>query len=115
VAVGWCRCEPTPPSIFATLSGPVRRVPVLIRLRPLRPTWLCTLRSNDFVRRVVAVNKLKFCLLVVASGLCLLALAVLIVLTNTAALVVTLAIMGTIVFLLVRRGLAEARGTNSGR
>jgi hypothetical protein len=54
-------------------------------------------------------------LLVLASGLGLLALAVLIVLTNTVALVITLAIMGTIVFLLARRGLAEAGRTNSGR
>ena len=45
----------------------------------------------------------------------LLALAALIVLTNTVALVITLAILGTIVFLLARRGLAEAGRTNSGR
>jgi len=54
-------------------------------------------------------------LLVLASGLGLLALAVLIVLTNTVALVITLAIMGTIVFLLAHRGVAEARKTNSAR
>ena len=80
-----------------------------------RPTWLRTLRSDDLVRRVVAVNRFTLCLLVLASGLGLLALAVLIVLTNTVALVITLAIMGTIVFLLARRGLAEAGRTNSGR
>ena len=50
-----------------------------------------------------------------ASGLGLLALAAVIVLTNTVALVITLAIMGTIVFLLARRGLAEAGRTNEGR
>jgi hypothetical protein len=64
---------------------------------------------------VVAVNRLKLCLLVLASGLVLLALAVLIVLTNTVALVITLAIMGTIVFLLGRSALAEGRRTNAGR
>jgi hypothetical protein len=64
---------------------------------------------------VVAVNRFTLSLLVLASGFGLLALAVLIVLTNTVALVITLAIMGTIVFLLARRGLAEAGRTNSGR
>ena len=64
---------------------------------------------------MVAVHSLTLFLLVLASGLGLLALAVLIVLTNTVALVITLAIMGTIVFLLARRGVAEARKTNSAR
>ncbi|MGO9406414.1 MAG: hypothetical protein ACLP41_03860 [Acidimicrobiales bacterium] len=64
---------------------------------------------------MAVVDGLKLCLLVMASGLVLLALAVLIVLTNTVALVITLAIMGTIVFLLARRGLAEAGRTNAGR
>ncbi len=80
-----------------------------------RPTWLRTLWSNDLVRRVVAVHRLKLCLLVVVSGLGLLALAAVIVLTNTVALVITLAILGTIVFLVRRWGLAEARRTNAGR
>ena len=61
------------------------------------------------------VDRLKLCLLVMASGLVLLALAVLIVLTNKVALVITLAILGTVIFLLARRGLAEARRTNAGR
>jgi hypothetical protein len=64
---------------------------------------------------VVAVNRFTLSLLVLASGLGLLALTVLIVLTNTVALAITLAIMGTIVFLLARRGSAEARKTNAGR
>jgi hypothetical protein len=64
---------------------------------------------------VAVVDRLKLCLLVMASGLVLLALAVLIVLTNTVALVITLAIMGTIVFLLGRSALAEGRRTNAGR
>ena len=67
------------------------------------------------MRRVVAVNRLKLCLLVVASGLGLLALAALIVLANVVALVITLAIVGTVIFWLSRRGLAEARSTNAGR
>ncbi len=57
---------------------------------------------------------MKRSLLVVASGLGLLALAVLIVLTNAVALVVTLAIVGTIIFLLFRWGLAEERRTKVG-
>ena len=64
------------------------------------------------------VDRLKLCLLVLvvmASGLVLLALAAFVVLTNKVALVITLAIVGTIIFLLARRGLAEARRTNSGR
>ena len=67
------------------------------------------------MRRVVAVNRLKLCLSVVASGLGLLALAAVIVLTNTVALAITLAILGTIVFLVRRWSLAEARRTNAGR
>jgi hypothetical protein len=64
---------------------------------------------------VVAVNRLKLCLWVVAGGLGLLVLAALIVLTNTVALVIALAILSTIVFLVRRWGLAEARRTNAGR
>ena len=67
------------------------------------------------MRRVVAVNRLKLCLSVVASGLGLLALAAVTVLTNTVALAITLAILGTIVFLVRRWSLAEARRTNAGR
>ena len=76
-----------------------------------RPTWLRTLRSNDLVRRVAVVDRLKLCLLVLvvlASGLGLLALAAFVVLTNKVALVVTLAILGTVIFLLARRGLSGA-------
>jgi hypothetical protein len=83
-----------------------------------RPTWLRTLRSSDLVRRVAVVDRLKLCLLVLvvmASGLVLLALAAFVVLTNTVALVITLAIVGTVIFWLSRRGLAEARRTNAGR
>ncbi|MGD0876036.1 MAG: hypothetical protein ABSA14_13770 [Acidimicrobiales bacterium] len=61
-----------------------------------------------------AVDRLKRSLLVVASGLVLLALAVLIVLTNAVALVVTLAIVATIILLLFRWGLAEERRTKVG-
>jgi len=64
---------------------------------------------------VVAVNRLKVCLSVVAGGLGLLVLAAVIVLTNTVALVITLAVLATIVFLVRRWSLAEVRGTNSGR
>ena len=79
------------------------------------PTWLRTLRSSDLVRRVAVVDRLKLCLLVMASGLLLLALAAFVVLTDKVALVITLAILATVIFLLYRWGLAEARRTNSGR
>jgi hypothetical protein len=67
---------------------------------------------------VVVVNRLKLCLLVLvvlASGLALLVLAAFVVLTNKVALVISLAIVGTIIFLLARRGLAEEHRTNAGR
>jgi lipopolysaccharide/colanic/teichoic acid biosynthesis glycosyltransferase len=64
---------------------------------------------------VAVVDRLKLCLLVMASGLVLLVLAVLVVLANAVALVITLAIVGTVIFWLSRRGLAEARRTNAGR
>jgi hypothetical protein len=47
---------------------------------------------------VVVGNRLKRCLSVVAGGLGLLALAVLTVLTNTVTLVITLAIIATVIF-----------------
>ena len=75
-------------------------------------------QSDDLVRRVAVVDRLKLCLLVLvvlASGLGLLALAAFVVLTNKVALVITLAIVGTVIFWLSRRGLAEARRTNAGR
>ena len=80
-----------------------------------RPTGLRTLWSDDLVRRVVAVNRLKLCLLVMASGLGLLALVVLVLLANAVVLVSTLAIVGTVLFLLGRSALAEGRRTNAGR
>lgn len=57
---------------------------------------------------MAVVDGLKLCLLVMASGLVLLALAVLIVLANAVVLVITLAIVGTVLFLLARRGLSGA-------
>ncbi|MGD0983937.1 MAG: hypothetical protein ABSA65_08990 [Acidimicrobiales bacterium] len=63
---------------------------------------------------MVAVNKLKHSLLVGAGCLGLLALAVLIVLTNAVTLVITLAIVATIIFLLFRWGLSEGRKTKFG-
>ena len=96
------------------MPASVRLVPGLIRPGGQAPNLTPYTRSDDLVRRVVAVNRLTLCLLVLASGLGLLALAVLILLTNTVALVISLAIVGTIIFLLVWWGLAEARRTNAG-
>jgi hypothetical protein len=63
---------------------------------------------------VVAVDDLKRSLLVGASGLGLLVLAVLIVLTNAVTLVITLAIVALIIFLLFRWGMTEGRRTKFG-
>ena len=110
VAERKARCSP-----YELRSPPARRGTGLDQgVTGERPTWLRTLWSSDLVRRVIAVHRLKLCLLVGASGLGLLALAVLILLTNTVALVISLAILGTVIFLLVRWGLAEARRTNAG-
>ena len=57
---------------------------------------------------------MKHSLLVGAGCLGLLALAVLIVLTNAVTLVITLAIVATIIFLLFRWGLSEGRRTKLG-
>ena len=111
--VGRSQSEQTPPDGIASISP--ARTGLDQGVTTKRPTWLRTLRSNDLVRRVVAVNRLKLCLLVVASGLGLLALAAFVVLTNTVALVITLAILGTIVLLLGRSALAEARKMSAGR
>ncbi|MGD0986019.1 MAG: hypothetical protein ABSA65_19760 [Acidimicrobiales bacterium] len=63
---------------------------------------------------MVAVHSLALCLLVMASGLGLLVLAVFVVLTNTVAPVITLAIFATIIFLLGRLALAEGRKISGG-
>ena len=63
---------------------------------------------------MVAVDDLKRSLLVGASGLGLLVLAVLIVLTNAVTLVITLAVVASIIFLLFRWGVPEGRSTKFG-
>ena len=110
---GRSRSEQTSPDGVASLSVAFAGLDQAVAGRA--PNRTRTLWSDDLVRRVVAVNRLKLCLLVVASGLGLLALAVLIVLANAVVLVITLAIVGTVLFLLARRGLAEGRRTNEGR
>ena len=104
--VGRSQSEQTPPDGIASLSP--ARTGLDQAVTGKRPTWLRTLWSNDLVRRVAVVDRLKLCLLVMASGLVLLALAVLIVLANAVVLVITLAIVGTVLFLLARRGLSGA-------
>ena len=111
--LGRSQSEQTPPDGIASISP--ARTGLDQGVTTKRPTWLRTLRSNDLVRRVAVVNRLKLCLLVVASGLGLLALAAFVVLTNKVALVITLAILGTIVLLLGRSALAEARKMSAGR
>jgi hypothetical protein len=114
--VGRSQSEQTPPDGIASISP--ARTGLDQGVTGERPTWLRTLWSNDLVRRVAVVDRLKLCLLVLvvmASGLVLLALAAFVVLTNTVALVITLAILGTIVLLLGRSALAEARKMSAGR
>src|ERR1039458_9264009 len=114
--VGRSQSEQTPPDGIANLSP--ARTGLDQAVADERPTWLRTLRSDDLVRRVAVVDRLKLCLLVLvvmASGLVLLALAAFVVLTNKVALVITLAILGTIVLLLGRSALAEARKMSAGR
>ena len=108
---GRSRSEQTSPDGVASLSVAFAGLDQAVAGRA--PNRTRTLWSDDLVRRVVAVNRLKLCLLVVASGLGLLALAVLIVLANAVVLVITLAIVGTVLFLLARRGLAEEHRTKS--
>ena len=110
---GRSRSEQTSPDGIANLSPAFAGLDQAVAGRA--PNRTRTLWSDDLVRRVVAVNRLKLCLLVLASGLGLLALAVLIVLANAVVLVITLAIVGMVLFLLARRGLAEGRRTNEGR
>ena len=57
---------------------------------------------------------MTICPLVLASGLGLLVLAVFVVLTNTVAPVITLAIFATIIFLLYRLAVAEGRKMSGG-
>lgn len=108
-----CCAAQSPPDGIASLSP--ARTGLDQGVTNESPTWLRTLRSSDLVRRVAVVDRLKLCLLVMASGLLLLALAAFVVLTDKVALVITLAILATVIFLLYRWGLAEARRTNSGR
>jgi len=110
---GRSRSEQTSPDGIASLSPAFAGLDQAVAGRA--PNRTRTLWSDDLVRRVVAVNRLKLCLLVLASGLGLLALAVLIVLANAVVLVSTLAIVGTVLFLLGRSALAEGRRTNAGR
>ena len=110
---GRSRSEQTSPDGIASLSPAFAGLNQAVAGRA--PNRTRTLWSDDLVRRVVAVNRLKLCLLVLASGLGLLALAVLIVLANAVVLVSTLAIVGTVLFLLGRSALAEGRRTNAGR
>src|ERR1035438_9313084 len=68
----------------------VWRVPGLIRPGGQAPNLTPYTQSDDLVRRVAVVDRLKLCLLVLvvlASGLGLLALAAFVVLTNKVALV----------------------------
>lgn len=59
--------------------------------------------------RVRAVDRLKRYASVIAGGLVLLAVAGFIVLTNTAALVITLAVVGMVIFELCRLGFSSGR------
>ncbi len=68
-----------------------------------------SLTSEDLGRRVVALDRLRRGLSVTAVCLGLLVLAVLMALTNTASLVITLAVVGMIATEVGRVGLREFR------
>ncbi len=77
-----------------------------------------TLNDEGFVRRVVAVKTLKGYIAVVAGGLGLVVLAGFLVLTNTVALVITLAILAAVIFAssrLVWAGTEEGRKRTGSR
>ncbi len=67
------------------------------------------LRNGGFGRRVVLVDRLRRCLWLAAGGLGLLALAVLLALTDTMSIVITLTIVGMVIFEVVMVGLREHR------
>jgi lipopolysaccharide/colanic/teichoic acid biosynthesis glycosyltransferase len=62
--------------------------------------------ERDLGRRVAVVRALKRSLLLVIPAAGLVVLATLLVLTNTTTLVITLAVVGLVIFELCRRGLA---------
>jgi hypothetical protein len=68
-----------------------------------------SLTGQDLGSRVLAVARLRRGLSVAAVCLCLLASAVLMALTNTASLVITLAVVGVIAIEVGRLGLREFR------
>ena len=66
--------------------------------------------AEDFVRRVVIVDRLRRALSVFACCLGLVALAFLLTLTGTLSVVITLAIVGLVVSQVIRIGLSESIG-----
>ncbi len=68
-----------------------------------------SLTNEDLGRRVVAMNRLRRGLSVAAACLALLALTVIMALTNTASLLITLAVVGVIAVEIGRVGLREFR------
>jgi lipopolysaccharide/colanic/teichoic acid biosynthesis glycosyltransferase len=62
--------------------------------------------EKDLGRRVAVIRAVRRCLLLVVPAAALVVLATLLVLTNTTTLVITLAVVGLVIFELCRRGLA---------
>ena len=69
--------------------------------------------AEDFLRRVVLLDRLRRALSIVACCLGLFALAVLLTLTGTLSIVITLAIVGVVFSQVIRIGLSEHRRETS--
>lgn len=68
-----------------------------------------SLADRDFGRAVVAIDRLRRGLLIGASCIALTVLTVLLALTNTASLVITLAVVAVIAIEVARLGIREFR------
>jgi hypothetical protein len=68
-----------------------------------------SLTNEDLGKRVIAINRLRRSLSIAAAFLALLALTVIMAFTNTAPLLITLAVVGVIAIEIGRVGLREFR------
>ena len=68
-----------------------------------------SLRNDGFGRRVVLVDRLRRTFWLLTGGLGLLAMAVMLALTNTMSVVITLAIVSVVIYQVVLLGIREHR------
>lgn len=72
-----------------------------------------TFAAEDFVRRIVLFDKIRKVLLLIAAVIALLAFAVVLSLTGTLPIVITLTIVGIVIYQVVRIGIVEHRRETS--